>query len=1401
MKKNSIEFMSSSNILDSIKENKLYLDDTTDESEAQLGFNKQQLSQQMSQNQQENFSQLQKNLQQQIDVQDQLNLSNSNLSQNLCQNANSSQIQECNNGTSQLAQNLQEQQQQVQAQQQQFSQGITLAQKKKFHKKSFSETNFQNQLEQQANSINNNNSNQQNGCNQYFNVFSRPNNIPDDFMKEFLSSQCFNNDPVNNHEKKNNDIIFGQQQTQQDFAQQQIQSQIDLQMQNQNKLQDFTNDQHIKKQNLNIFGQNFDSSLYNFNQDNCGNNYQNNNDNNNQSKFLINKPLSISSDSDNDNDILKDFTGYNLNDKIEQGFGNKKQFLHKFSIDQSERLIQELGINKNDTQMQQFKQILQVNQVNGENNFSELKQDDLQQQNMMFQSKCENQNSNYYSFFTNKQQNDVFYQQNAPQFYNRLQNYQETLEEDNIMQNYKMEVINDDNIQQEKQKNDDKLQNQQNNYNQKDEQQPQQSINKKLINDKQSQLIDQSNQNDNKSEQGQYQIESNKFKEINNINVDYKQICYSNLKSQKDDTISRQNSSISISVQSESVCREQQKSISIKQKSEEQQKSEDNQENEENEENSDRQSQSQYKSQSQSQSQIQDNNAENNENDNKNSQKNSQQNSNNNNTTNNKQKNRKKKKKNNNNSERPKEFGRIKFFDENKNYGFMITLDDENVNIFVHYDDLLKAGVNKELLLKNKDQGNKMVFSFVILKYYGKYKFSKKAVDISIIDENSERYEELQIKLKSLERVKLLQQQQMQNHFPIYNQQNHLRNQFNMGNNNLNFQQPMQQQPQTAGGFGQNNFLLSLNLNNLQQQGNHQNTQNNNIVQPQKIQQQNDLGSLDLLAQLNISKNLNQNKGQECSKDNQQNEQQKNMNNNNNVVPPKNWKPKKNGYEQDLETGMIPKPIEQNAYGKGGIYECLYMVQKSLSMKEYIKRSKKFENITDGKSTEQIEQMFYKHLAFSPPLYGADSRNSLFEPGCPWNLGEIKTLLQDGLKDVIEGVNDPYLYVGVWKTTFAWHKEDLNLGALNYLHYGKPKFWYAIPEEDHHYLEKMSKLYFADNFNKCSEYLRHKTTIISPYLLKKKFPECRINKCVQNAGEFIVVFPGAYHHGFNYGFNIAEAVNYATKNWLPIYLKAGICKCVPDQVKINHRQFYDNLIATNPDYKNDPEIKAFLKKIKELGLYDINYAVSPQQTQEKQKLRKNSKQQIKNNEIEEENLKVNDEKPKQKRNSKKPVEKLKPLPVQKKRIFKTKNNNNTNNKIRNKVGNLSQESEEEDSINSNSSSTALPQNTPQKKRMNKNDKKQNNNNKNNVQKQSKAEDNKSVKKRALNKNKTQKSEEQQLKDKMIVEDWLQCDDCKKWRKIDSTLQNLKRRKQFYCKSLGVKCNQPQAELTYTLAVK
>ena len=41
-----------------------------------------------------------------------------------------------------------------------------------------------------------------------------------------------------------------------------------------------------------------------------------------------------------------------------------------------------------------------------------------------------------------------------------------------------------------------------------------------------------------------------------------------------------------------------------------------------------------------------------------------------------------------------------------------------------------------------------------------------------------------------------------------------------------------------------------------------------------------------------------------------------------------------------------------------------------------------------------------------------------------------------------------------------------------------------------------------------------------------------ISKVEHNKNEFILVFGGAYHTGFNFGFNVAEAVNYATPHWL-----------------------------------------------------------------------------------------------------------------------------------------------------------------------------------------------------------------------------------------------------------------------------
>ena len=97
----------------------------------------------------------------------------------------------------------------------------------------------------------------------------------------------------------------------------------------------------------------------------------------------------------------------------------------------------------------------------------------------------------------------------------------------------------------------------------------------------------------------------------------------------------------------------------------------------------------------------------------------------------------------------------------------------------------------------------------------------------------------------------------------------------------------------------------------------------------------------------------------------------------------------------------------------------------------------------------------------SPPLYGADVPNeSLFDPGAPFNLNELQTILTQGLGKHIKGVTNSYLYVGAWKTMFGWHKEDMDLYSINYLHAGKSKYWYGINMSSHNDFENLARRKF-----------------------------------------------------------------------------------------------------------------------------------------------------------------------------------------------------------------------------------------------------------------------------------------------------------------------------------------------------
>jgi len=135
-------------------------------------------------------------------------------------------------------------------------------------------------------------------------------------------------------------------------------------------------------------------------------------------------------------------------------------------------------------------------------------------------------------------------------------------------------------------------------------------------------------------------------------------------------------------------------------------------------------------------------------------------------------------------------------------------------------------------------------------------------------------------------------------------------------------------------------------------------------------------------------------------------------------------------------------------------------------------------------------------------------------------------------KHHIPGVTQPYLYVGVWRSLFGWHKEDVDLYSINYLHDGAPKFWYSVDLDCNEQFEQLANAYFKDMFKECAEFLRHKTTLIEPKVLLSN--GIKMRKVVQREREFVISRAKAYHSGFNSGFNIAEAVNFALPSWIPI---------------------------------------------------------------------------------------------------------------------------------------------------------------------------------------------------------------------------------------------------------------------------
>uniref|UniRef100_A0A6V7TRY4 [histone H3]-trimethyl-L-lysine(4) demethylase n=1 Tax=Meloidogyne enterolobii TaxID=390850 RepID=A0A6V7TRY4_MELEN len=166
-------------------------------------------------------------------------------------------------------------------------------------------------------------------------------------------------------------------------------------------------------------------------------------------------------------------------------------------------------------------------------------------------------------------------------------------------------------------------------------------------------------------------------------------------------------------------------------------------------------------------------------------------------------------------------------------------------------------------------------------------------------------------------------------------------------------------------------------------------------------------------------------------------------------------------------------------------------------------------------------------------LNGIDFKEKQYYVNHPWNLNNLPKLKESVLCHMhtdISGMMVPWVYVGMCFSTFCWHVEDHWTYSINYNHWGERKIWYGIPGDEAEHFDQVMRESFPELFADQNDLLHHMTTALNPrFLIDKGVP---VYSCHQNAGEFVVTFPRAYHAGYNEGLNFAEAVNFAPPDWL-----------------------------------------------------------------------------------------------------------------------------------------------------------------------------------------------------------------------------------------------------------------------------
>ncbi|CAN8287225.1 unnamed protein product [Cochlearia groenlandica] len=226
--------------------------------------------------------------------------------------------------------------------------------------------------------------------------------------------------------------------------------------------------------------------------------------------------------------------------------------------------------------------------------------------------------------------------------------------------------------------------------------------------------------------------------------------------------------------------------------------------------------------------------------------------------------------------------------------------------------------------------------------------------------------------------------------------------------------------------------------------------------------------------------------------------------------------------------------------------------KKNFSFKEELLGSKNLSPPAKPKepTVEEIEKE-YRQLFESPlfeigVLYGNDLVTTTFGSGFPlpgksescnyktsgWNLNNTAKLPGSLLSfEDSESVCVPRLSVGMYLSSQLWKSEKERLYSLSYLHMGAPRVWYVVAGCHRSKFRDTMKRLIPEMSEDQSKKSHESVKIMSPYALS--IEGIPVTRCVQNPGQYVIIFPGSYYCAVDCGFNCLEKVNFAPLDWLP----------------------------------------------------------------------------------------------------------------------------------------------------------------------------------------------------------------------------------------------------------------------------